>query len=154
VVKTYPRTLVIKVIDWMNFSNSVFFPAHSRDATGGFGGESDRCTDTPVVRRRAVFDANWYKVGEAMQKKKNGDIAGWDPFFTRISCYLSGSNSIQTYKDAGWDPYCLFRDFALTSGITEKDTGKFSLVQGVIHQGCSGNLNENCSATCRFFVCV
>jgi hypothetical protein len=46
-------TLLLKVIHWISRSKIVFVlePVHSSRLTGGFGGDSERWTESAVVRR-------------------------------------------------------------------------------------------------------
>ncbi len=44
-----------KVMYCMKRSNNVLLPVHFCCATGGFGGDKERCTDIAVIRRSAFL---------------------------------------------------------------------------------------------------
>lgn len=48
-------TLLQKVTHRMPFSNSVFRATHCFSGAGGFGGESDRCTEIPVNNSNPIL---------------------------------------------------------------------------------------------------
>lgn len=42
---------------WMKRSNNVLLPVHFCSATGGFGGDKERCTDIAVIKTSAFLAA-------------------------------------------------------------------------------------------------
>lgn len=56
---THVMALEQKVMYWMKRSNNVLLPVHFCRATGGFGGDKERCTDIAVIKRSAFLVAKF-----------------------------------------------------------------------------------------------